>query len=135
MNSRILDQKTLGAVVAGSPNVTGQPGEIARKIIFELEAQTYDSERHAASRYDAADGTYWCMRVMDLGRAVDMNDLTGHATGRILGELGLLKVRHNVGFFVYWNLAQLEILKGALGVYNFEKLGGEENGGEVRAAD
>lgn len=117
MESRVLDPKTLGAVVAASPIVRGRPEMLARQIL-KVIIQEMEGQSSLVERVERKGVSCFTARVIDL--ATPMGDATGHMTGHILGEMGLQKVRTNDGYHVFWNDAQVEILREALGVSNPE---------------
>ena len=113
MNSRILDQKTLGAVVAAAPKVTGRPEIMARQVLQMMKNEMGEFQ-DVTEKFIKNGEEYWTCLVGDLGGR--MEDPTGHLTGAILGEMGLQKIRMGDGYHVYWNRAQVDILTDALGV-------------------
>ena len=105
MYSRILDEKTLGAVIAAAPKMEDRPEEVARKIVAEL---TKFSDGNVSTT------GAWRIKTGDLAEWV--GNTTAARAGHIAREMGLGAVRTAEGFVIFWNRAQLDILRKALGV-------------------
>jgi len=118
MDSRILDQETLGRVVAMAPSFRIRPVHWAREIVKVLAMETR-RPKHAETTRVGGELVF----VMPLKSLCTlMVDCPSPKTaGLIVGEMGLSKHRKNDGYRVVWTRGQLEILTSALGIKNSRK--------------
>jgi len=113
MDSRILDQETLGKVVAMAPSFRIRPEHWAREIVKVLAKETV-RPMHAETTKLGGELVF----VMPLKTVCTlMADCPSpKSAGLIVGEMGLSKHRQNDGYRVIWTRGQLEILSNALGL-------------------
>lgn len=104
MYSRILDQETLGKVIAAAPKVEQDLKELARSVVKHLVDHGLDAVSQK--------GGYWEWKVGDLAEKI--GDVNAHQVGHVIRELGLRTRRTNEGYVVLWNLDQLALLQRAL---------------------
>lgn len=100
MFSQILDQKTYLAVLNAAPDVPGEYDRLAWQIVDYLRIVN-----------NVENSSYL---KLQLKRIAENFDITPNLAGRLIGELGLMKVRRNDGYYVYFTMKQLSILKDAL---------------------
>jgi hypothetical protein len=100
MYSRILDEATLGAVIAAAPKVGESPLELAQRLVERLAGTT-----------EVEPGPVYELNVSGLAVLLGVS---AHQAGRVARELGLRTERKRTGYVVYWNRAQLDILRGAM---------------------
>jgi arginine repressor len=102
MFSQILDQKTYLAVLNAAPDVPGEYDHLAWQIVdYLLDARNHNIENSSYLKVPL--------------KAIAANfDITPNLVGRLIGELGLMKVRRNDGYYVYFTMKQLSILQDAL---------------------
>lgn len=112
MYSRLLDAKTLGAVVAKSPRVRARPEELARDLIKVLKEETVQPR---LSRRVEVDETYFELSYKDLAGLLPF-EISPNQVGLALREMGLTKIRFSDGYRLYWNEDQLHILMDVLEV-------------------
>jgi len=103
MYSKILDQKTYLAVVQAAPFVPGEYDRIAFEIVSILGSSLKEEEREPFSR-----------SISELSEKLAAFEVSPAQVGRIVGELGLVKVRRRDGYHVYFTAKQLTILGFAL---------------------
>lgn len=102
MLSKILDQKTYLAVLNAAPDVPGEYDKLAYQIVDILR----DIRNH-----NIENSSYLKTALKEIAANFD---ITPNLCGRVIGELGLLKVRRRDGYYVYFTMKQLSILTEAL---------------------
>jgi hypothetical protein len=125
MDSRILDQETLGRVVAMAPSFRIRPEHWAREIVRLLAKET---QRPVYAETTSLAGEL--VFVLPLKRLCTlMADCPSpKSAGLIVGEMGLSKHRRNDGYRVVWTRGQVEVLSSALGINSRQKAKGERGG-------
>lgn len=103
MNSKLLDSKTLAAVIAASPTIEEDQLTIARKLVERL--------KELSTPYNKLPGGY----MEHLGKIAPIFQTSSQQVGRIVRELGLTTMRTRDGYAVVWNGEQIQILDAALG--------------------
>ena len=102
MFSQILDQKTYLAVLNAAPDVPGEYDRLAWQIVeFLLDIRNHNIESSSFLK-------------TQLKEIAANFDITPNLAGRLIGELGLMKVRRRDGYYVYFTMKQLSILNDAL---------------------
>lgn len=125
MDSRILDQETLGRVVAMAPSFRIRPEHWAREIVKVLAKET---QRPKYAETTKLGGELVFVMPLKTMCALMADCPSPKSAGLIVGEMGLSKHRTNDGYRVVWTRPQLEILRDALGVRS--KIKGEWRKGE-----
>ena len=117
MYSRLLDETTLGAVIAAGPRVGMPMHVLAREVteILTLKMTKFPADLPGMNY----DGTYCTLSLVHLTEDLrkKLNDLTmtEKRIGMVVGEMGLQKARHSDGYYVIFNQKQIDILRQALG--------------------
>jgi len=101
MFSQILDQKTYLAVLNAAPDVPGEYDRLALQMVKYLR-EVHSGENSNLLR----------TQLKDIAANFD---ITPNLAGRVIGELGLMKVRRRDGYYVCFCMKQLAILNEALG--------------------
>ena len=103
MYSKILDQKTFLAVLNAAPDVPGEYDRLAWEIVRKLETNMVFGDTRQ----------FQTMKISEICDGFPEGEVTPNLVGRILGELGLTKIRRRDGYFVFYTPDQLEILTDA----------------------
>ncbi|MHB0964836.1 MAG: hypothetical protein ACYC36_00145 [Bellilinea sp.] len=112
--SRILSKQVLGRVIAASPDASFTVPDLASSILAVLRAET-ENPLHCRI-YNTGGETSYGMKVGLIAELIEGGP-TAHMVGRVLHyDLGFESSRHNIGYIVNWNVAQLDILDAALAV-------------------
>lgn len=115
MYSKVLDNEVLGRVVMAAPEVNEWSQGVILDVLRTLVKVSAGTIGASAEERVIKGRECWCMAVSALAGIVN---ISAHQAGRALGELGLVKVRRNSGYYVYWNREQLDLLCIALEVDN-----------------
>lgn len=102
MYSKILDQKTFLAVLNAAPDVPGEYDRLAWEIVRKLETNVVFGDTRQ----------FQTMKISEICDGFP-EEVTPNLVGRILGELGLTKIRRRDGYFVFFTVKQLEIISEA----------------------
>lgn len=118
MYSQILDQKTYAAVVNAAPSVApSENAHIAQEVVNILANISMDEFPNAANEQG---NQCWKIRLSELSEKLG-GKVSAAKIGRVLDELGLVKSRLRDGYYVYWNLRQVDILRKAFQGYRGER--------------
>jgi hypothetical protein len=113
MDSRVLDQETLGKVVAMAPSIRIRPEHWAREIVRLLAKET---QRPVYAETTSLAGELVFVLSLKTMCTLMADCPSPKSAGLIVGEMGLSKHRRNDGYRVVWTRGQVEVLSSALGV-------------------
>lgn len=99
MFSQILDQKTYLAVLNAAPDVPGEYDKLAREILIKLDKNIVQGDSRKIQS----------MKISEICHGFP-EDVTPNLVGRIIGQLGLSKIRRRDGYFVFYTDRQIAIL-------------------------
>lgn len=109
--SRILSKLVLGSVIAAAPDAKFSVPELARSILVVLRNEI-EQPLHCRI-FNTGGDTSYSLKVGLLAELIEGGP-TAHLVGRVLRDLGFESNRINIGYIVFWNAAQLDILDAAL---------------------
>ncbi|HBA90894.1 MAG TPA: hypothetical protein DCZ08_03670 [Anaerolineaceae bacterium] len=112
-HSRILSKKVIGSVIAASPDGGFEITDVARACLAVLRNET-ENPLHCRI-FNTGGETSYSMKVGLIAELIEGGP-TAHLVGRVLHDLGLESTRVNIGYLIFWNVAQLDILDAALAV-------------------
>jgi len=99
MFSQILDQKTYLAVLNAAPDVPGEYDRIAKEILIKLDKNMVQGDSRRVQQ----------MKISEICNGFP-KEITPVLVGRLISQLGLLKIRRRDGYYVFYTDRQLAIL-------------------------
>lgn len=111
--SRILSKQVLGQVISAAPDANFVLTDLAREVVSVLRREV-DDPMHCRI-FNTGGDTSYSMKVGTIAEQIN-NGPTAALVGRVLRDLGFESSRANIGYIVYWNVQQLDILQAALTV-------------------
>ncbi len=113
MNATILDHKTVAQVWAAEPEVLTVPEFLSRKVAQILASEM--AEPRYSETIESSEKRYWTLAMKDLANLVG-EKVSPRMVGSVVGRMGLRTTRRANGYRLFWNQAQLSLIRAALEV-------------------
>ena len=107
MAEQLLDYETLAKLERAAPKVVEDYWLVAKKLVETLTAHSTPDRVQVGMD----NRPFWLIMLAVLAKALPVADKTDRMVGKLCRQLGMVMWRKRDGYWVAWNVEQLDILR------------------------